>query len=183
MIFLKATSRVFLAIGLVLGLFVAGLVFIATMNEPEAPEARQLDYLPYTLEETASKQELLTGLKELNVPFPELWLKVAVAETGHCFDDGVGGIDNLFAMRCHDRPWQTGCTSHGYAVYPNINASLYDIRHWSLIDPPKPGEKGVAWLKRRGFNPFPTYWVYLDQVDPEFGTKCPRQVAVKNNDG
>ena len=178
MILFSSMQKLLLAIGLVLVLFVSGIVFIAAENEP-TPEARTLSYLPYTLSKTANKQDLLRGLEVLEVPYPELLLKVAVAETGHCFDDGVGEINNLFAMRCHDRVWQCGCTDHGYAVYPNITASLYDIREWAEIEPPTPNEKGTHWLKRRGFNPFPTYWVYLETVDPEFGAPCPNDTKLE----
>lgn len=116
-----------------------------------------------------NKTQLLQQLAEIRVPFPELWLKVAVTETGHDFRAGVGAINNPFAMRCHNRPTQCGCTAHGYAVYESHQHAVHDIKLWSELDPPTEGEDGIAWLKRRGYNPYPAYYQYVAALEPFIG--------------
>jgi len=106
---------------------------------------------------------LYKTLRQVGVPFPEYFTRVAIVESGWQFNHGVGQLNNFFGMR--SRPGYPG-TSHGYAIYPSQLASIQDLKLWCDYAPPRPDEAPVAFLRRRRWNPFPGYYAYIATVRP-----------------
>jgi hypothetical protein len=113
--------------------------------------------------EPATWQDLHNALRQAGVPYAQLFTRIAIVETGWDFRSGVGAAHNLFGMQA--RPGYAS-TLNGYAVYHSRRQCIQDLAAWVFYDPPRPGEPGLHFLHRRGWNPFSSYYVYLQQVNP-----------------
>lgn len=107
--------------------------------------------------------QMETALEQQGVPYAEYFARVAVVESGWDFSYGVGAYNNPFGMR--SRPGYAS-TANGYTLYPSRTAAIADLGIWVVQNPPRPAETAEAYLRRRGWNPFPGYYAYLDQVRP-----------------
>lgn len=45
-----------------------------------------------------------------------------------------------------------------FSGYPDLESSMLDLREWIFYNPPENGEPFVDFIKRRGYNPTPSYY-------------------------
>jgi hypothetical protein len=131
------------------------------VEQPSMPNATTTTV--FAAPEPTNWFDLHATLHDAGVPFAQLFTRIAIVETGWDFRSGVGTLNNLFGMQA--RPGFTS-TENGYAVYTSRTTCVSDLAAWAYQDPPRLGETGLAYLHRRGWNPFPSYYVYLQQVNP-----------------
>lgn len=94
------------------------------------------------------------------------WIRVMRVESGWNFDSYIAREgNNFFGMHAVRRreTTSTGTVSF-YAAYPSIRAAIADLRLWSEINPQREGESFENWLRRRRWNPHPTYYSYLKRI-------------------
>lgn len=108
-----------------------------------------------------------SALREAGVPFPALFVRIAIFESGWKFTEGIGVYRNPFGMQCS---WRVAECVQGrdgsYSVYASRMAAVRDLKAWVDLHPPPPNAEGEAWLRGRGWNPFPGYWEYLSTINP-----------------
>jgi hypothetical protein len=119
---------------------------------------------PDTLPQPHDAPALVAALQARGLPYAHYFASVAVVETGWDFRQGVGVHNNLFGMR--SRPGYPA-TPHGYAVYAHRLQAIEDLAVWVAQDPPRADEPAEAFLRRREWNPYPGYYAYVAQVDPQ----------------
>ena len=108
----------------------------------------------------ATPAGLLMELKANKVPYPELWVKVAKLETGHFTSQICLDNKNLFGLRMARHPLVIG-TQHGYDKFRNYAENVQYLAIWCKMYPRFANEDGIAYLKRRQYNPNEAYYEYL----------------------
>lgn len=108
----------------------------------------------------ATPAGLLMELKANKVPYPELWVKVAKLETAHFTSQICKDNKNMFGLRMARHPLVIG-TEHGYDKFRNYAENVQYLANWCKMYPRYVNEDGIAYLKRRQYNPNETYYEYL----------------------
>lgn len=104
--------------------------------------------------EPMTYQELNSKLIENKVPFPIIFTAVAIYESGWQFQSGLAEEgNNLFGFIC--------ITPTCYGAYSKWNSKEDCINYlikWIHKNPPNKKENGIDYLKRRKYNPNPSYY-------------------------
>ncbi len=94
------------------------------------------------------------------------WIRVAKLEAGTDLNSNVARqAQNYFGLhRAYSRPTTSHCGYGMYACYASADDNVRDLVYWAQMGTQRQDESFDRWLKRRGWNPLPTYWRTLAGV-------------------
>jgi hypothetical protein len=111
--------------------------------------------------EPMTYQQLNSRLIENKIPYPVTFTAVAVYESGWKFQSTLANThNNLFGFICI-----TPVCYKGYSTWNTKRDCINYLSRWVNIDPPIKNETGISFLKRRNYNPYPSYYVTLKGIE------------------
>lgn len=110
-------------------------------------------------------QDLKRILIRENIPFPELFTKVAILESGWRFEGAFK--HNIFGWTHYEAPKGLGiligCEYGLFTFLRKYDAVRY-LKYWVSLNPPVVGENGINYLRRRYYNPYAGYYETLNKI-------------------
>lgn len=117
------------------------------------------------------KFKLEFAFKDFQNPteFAEGFTAVAIQESGSNLTSGACQTTNgLWGL--HKRP-RSEYVKHYYnngkgetlSCYFSLEDAIMDLREWALWNAPEPNERFLDFIKRRGYNPDPNYYLAIER--------------------
>lgn len=117
------------------------------------------------------KFKLEFAFKDFQNPreFAEGFTAVAIQESGSNLTSGACQTTNgLWGL--HKRP-RSEYVKHYYnngkgetlSCYFSLEDAILDLREWALWNAPEPNERFIEFIKRRGYNPDPNYYLAIER--------------------
>lgn len=100
----------------------------------------------------------------MNIPFPELFVKVSIYEAGWNYESyAAKHCHNIFGFSYYNKKekmmWPIS--------FKSLKHCVKYLQKWIVFNPPYADEDGISYLKRRGYNTEnPNYYSYLQSIKP-----------------
>lgn len=117
--------------------------------------------------EKVTPSELYHLLIQERIPYPEVFLRVAITESGWRLNSQVASENHNFFGFIHPsgRFHYSEGERLGHAWYASPEDAVHDLRAWVNENPPATGEDPYSYLRRRHYNPNPGYYGYVASIN------------------
>lgn len=106
-------------------------------------------------------EHLFRILQERNIPYPEIWVQVAIVESGWCLDSDIAkNANNLFGFIFVPEEHDIS-NYYGYSSFKDIEHCIEYLEYWIYRNPVQDYEDGYAYLKRRNYNTENYNYLYM----------------------